>query len=90
MAANAINLDEIDLPTGIEASDGIVISLPCRLARVDPVIVEIPGTGIRSIGSIPGLIVCAFNREIPLSRLFRNPAKNVDAQPEAETVNIIG
>src|SRR5580692_12613208 len=89
MAADAIHFDQINLPAGVEPGDGIVIGLAGGIVA-DSVIVEIPRADIRFVGGIGGAVRRAVNRKIVVDCLFGNSAKNVDAEFQAERMDVIG
>src|ERR1051326_7745402 len=80
--ADAVHLNKINTPSGIEFSDGIVISLGLWLGRVRAKIVEVPGTGVGNICARIGCRGRSFDWYFVHDRLLGNTAQNVDTKLE--------
>src|ERR1700722_5181216 len=90
MAADAIDLDEVDPPTRIELGNRIVISFGRRLPCIQTIVVEIPRTGVRRTRRVPGAITRSCDRQVLRHRLFRNTAENMNAEFEPQRMDVIG
>ena len=88
-AADAIHLDQVHVPTGVQLRNRIVVGLRSRLRTVNAVVVEVPGTGIGSVCRVGRVERRSLDRQIFLHRLFRNAAQNMDAKFQAKRVDVI-
>src|SRR5215472_9695886 len=89
MACDAINLDEINSPVRIKPSDGQVVSLAGGSVRGDAVVVGVPRTSIRAIGSLRCMIVRVCNRQVPFDCLFGNSTQDMNAELQSKTMHIV-
>ena len=81
MAGNAIRLDEIDMPGGVQARDGVVVGLAGGIGG-HTVVVGVPGTGRIGRRGLAGAVGGAGDRQILPNGLPGDAAQDVDAEPE--------
>src|SRR5258708_26839553 len=89
MAGNAIDFEKVDAPAGVEFGDGVVVGLRGGRTCLQPVVERIPGTRIRDVCGGLCVIRSAGNRQVFAHSLFGNSAQNVNAEFEAERMDVI-
>src|SRR4249920_1982113 len=90
MAGNAIDLEQVDAPVGVEFGDGIVVSLRGGRANFQAIVVSIPGARIGDVSGSFGAITGACDGQVFSYGFFRDATQNVDAEFHAEGMNVVG
>ena len=86
MVADAVHLDEVQPPAGIELQHRIVVSLPRRVVLDAPVAL-IPRARRIHVGRVCCMKCGPSNGHVVLHRLARNPAHNMDAELQPLRMN---
>ena len=88
--ADIVQLDKVDFPFGVQRENAVVVGSAARMLRIQPVHVRIPLADVGGLRDLSGGIFASVNRKIPVYRESRNPAHDMDAEFQAERVDIFG
>src|SRR6185503_7141194 len=89
MVADAVDLDVIEAPIGIEFQHGVVVSLACFVVLDAPVAL-IPRAGRSQVGRVFRMELGAGNGQVLFDDLAGYSANDVDAESESEGMDPVG
>src|SRR6185437_5340438 len=90
MVRDAVRLDEVDTPGGVEMGDGVVVRLAGWSIRVYAVVVGVPRARGVDVGGFCGSMRRALDRQVTGHCLPRDTAQDVDPEFKTERVHIVG
>ena len=89
VVGDAIDLEEIDSPAGVEADRGIVEGLASGIVADAPIAV-VPAAGVGSIGRVRRVKIASGDRRVLLDRAARNSTHDVNSELQSLAVNPVG